>query len=71
MFGSGLVILTTLFKKYIEMGLECTAIDWVLEYQPKQVFQWFVDRVANDRREDDLDPMKAIIGETSKTEGNV
>ena len=56
MFGKGIVILTTLFKKYIEMGLVCTGIEWILEYNPKPVFNWFVDKVANDRRRADLDP---------------
>ena len=70
MFGNGMVILTTLFQKYIQMGLVCTDIEWVLEYNPKPVFQWFVDKVADDRRRADLNPDLAIIGETSKTSGN-
>ena len=70
MFGSGLVMLTPLFKKYIEMGLICTDIKFLLEYNPQPVFQWFTDKVANDRRYADLDPTKQIIGETSKLAGN-
>ena len=70
MFGDDIVILSTLFKRYIEMGLVCTDIQWVLEYNPKPVFQWFVDKVADDRRRADLDPDMSIIGETSKTSGN-
>ena len=70
MFGSGLVMLTPLFKKYIEMGLICTDIKFLLEYNPQPVFQWFTDKVANDRRYADLDPAKQIIGETSKLAGN-
>ena len=69
MFGE-VVILSTLFKRYMEMGLVCTDIEWVLEYNPKPVFQWFVDKVSNDRRRADLDPDLSIIGETSKTSGN-
>ena len=70
MFGDNMVILSTLFKKYIEMGLECTNIEWILEYHPKPGFQWFVDKIANDRRRADLDPDFAILRETSKTSGN-
>ena len=70
MKGDGMVMLTTLFQKYIQMGLVCTDIQWVLEYNPKPVFQWFVDKVADDRRRADLNPDMAIIGETSKTSGN-
>ena len=70
MFGDNMVILSTLFKKYIEMGLKCTNIEWILEYYRKSVFQWFVDKIADDRRRADLDPDFAILGETSKTSRN-
>merc|ERR1712240_156212 len=70
MWGKGIVILTPLFIKYIEMGLVCTDIEWVLEYTPKKVFKWFVDYVADTRRKADLDKAYAIRGETAKTEGN-
>ena len=70
MKGEGLVLLTPLFKKYIEMGLICTNIEWILEYNPKRVFENFQNKVTNDRRKADLDPAYSIIGETSKTAGN-
>ena len=70
MKGEGMVMLTPLFKKYMEMGLVCTDIEYILEYNPKPVFKWFVDKVTNDRRRADLDPDLGIIGETSKTQGN-
>ena len=34
MRGDGIVIMTPLFQKYIELGLVCTDIEWVLEYNP-------------------------------------
>ena len=52
------------------MGLVCTNIEWVLEYFPKKVFEWFQNKVVDDRRMADLDPAYGIIGETSKTSGN-
>ena len=70
MWGKDLVILTPLFKKYIEMGLICDKIEWIMEYNPKPVFNWFKDEVVNDRRMADLDPDWIIRGETSKTRGN-
>ena len=70
MKGEKLVLFTPLFKKYIEMGLVCTNIEFVLEYYPKRVFEWFQDKVVDDRRMADLDPAYGIIGETSKTSGN-
>ena len=63
MYGENMIILSTLFKKYIEMGLECTGINWVLEYNSKAVFQWFAEKIANDRRKADLDPDLSILGE--------
>ena len=63
MKGDGIVLLTPLFKKYIEMGLVCTNIEWVLEYYPKKVFEWFQDKVVHDRRMADLDPDWTICGE--------
>ena len=70
MFGKDLVIMTPLFKKYIEMGLVCDKIEWIMEFNPKRVFKWFKDEVVDARRMADLDPDLAIIGETKKTEGN-
>ena len=70
MYGKDMILLTPLFKKYIQMGLICTNIEWVLEYHPKRVFEWFVDEVVQDRRMADLDKSFAIKGETSKTAGN-
>ena len=52
------------------MGLVCTNIEWILEYNPKRVFEWFQDEVVDDRRMADLDSAYAIRGETSKTSGN-
>ena len=65
-----MVILTPLFQKYMEMGLICDDIEWIMEYTPKKVFKWFQDSVIHDRRMADLDPSWQIRGETAKTEGN-
>ena len=70
MRGDGIVILTPLLKKYLELGLIVTNIDFVIEYNGKAVFQWFMDKVCNDRRRADMDPAFAVLGETSKTKGN-
>ena len=49
MFGDGMIILTTLFKKYIQMGLMSTGIELALEYNPKPVFNLFTSKVADNR----------------------
>ena len=70
MHGKDMVILTPFFQKYMEMGLICDDIEWIMEYTPKKVFQWFQDTVVHDRRMADLDPRWQIRVETAKTEGN-
>ena len=70
MFGKGIVILTPLFQKYIEMGLICTNIEWILEYNPVKVYDWFRQEVSDNRRAADQNEAYRIRGETSKTRGN-
>ena len=50
MFGDEIVISTVLMKKYLEMGLIVTDIEWILEYDPQTCFKWFQDDVIHDRR---------------------
>ena len=70
MWGERIVTLTPLFKKYVEMGLVITDIEFIMEYNPKTCFEWFQDEVVRNRRMADLDPDYKIRGETSKTKGN-
>ena len=69
MKGNGILLLTPLLKKYLEMGLVVTDVSTVIEYNGKDVFSWFMDKVCNDRRRADMDPAFKIQGETSKTKG--
>ena len=71
MQGNYLVILTPLFKKYIEMGLICENIEWIMEYNPKSVYKWFEAEVVHDRRMADLNSDWKIRGETSKVKPKV
>ena len=68
--GDGMLLLTPLLKKYLEMGLVVTDIECVIEYNGKSVFKWFMDKVCDDRRRADIDPDFKVIGETSKLKGN-
>ena len=49
MYGDGIVIMTPLFQKYMELGLVFTDIEWVLEFTPKRVFEKFVNNVTDIR----------------------
>ena len=71
MHAEGQLILTPLLKKYIEMGLIVTRIELVIGYNGKQVFDWFVKEVSNDRRRADLGGVEfKMKGESSKLKGN-
>ena len=48
------------------MGIVCSDTEWIMEYEPKEVFRWFQDKDIHDRRMTDLNPDFAIRGETSK-----
>ena len=62
-------LLSPLLKKYLEMGLVVTSIEFVIEYNGKCVFEWFMNEVVNDRRMADLNPEYTVRGETSKIKG--
>ena len=49
MKGENIVLLTMLFKKYIEMGLVCTNIHWILEEYPKRVYAIFRETTNNNK----------------------
>ena len=64
MKGENILLLSPLLKKYLEMGLVVTNIEFVIEYNGKCVFEWFMDEVVNDRRMADLNPEYTVRGET-------
>ena len=47
-----------------------TNIEFVIEYNGKCVFDWFMNEVANNRRMADLNPEYTVRGEASKAKGN-
>ena len=71
MKSDDILLLTPLLKQYLKMGLVVTDISLVVEYNGKQVFEWFMEEVCDDRRRADMDPAYAVHGETSKTMGNM
>ena len=70
MKGENILLLSPLLKKYLEMGLVVTNTEYIIEYNGKCVFEWFMNEVANDRRMAHLNPEYTVRGETSKTKGN-
>ena len=70
MKGETILLLSPLLKKYLEMGFVVTTVEFVIEYNGKRVFEWFMNEVVDDRRMADLNPEYAVRAETSKTKGN-
>ena len=70
MKGESILILSPLLKKYLEMGLVVTNIEFVIEYNGKCVFEWFMNEGISDRHMADLNAEYTERGETSKTRGN-
>ena len=68
--GENILLLSPLLRNYLDMGLVVTSIEFVIEYNVKCVFKWFMNEVVNDRRMADLNPEYTVRGETSKTKGN-
>ena len=71
MHAKGQLILTPLFKKYIQMGQIVTRIELVIAYNGKSVFDWLVKEVSNDCRRVNLGGGEfKMKGEASKLKGN-
>ena len=65
------LMLTTLLKFYLEIGLEITKVHLVVEFPDhRPCFQEFADRVCDARRKGDQDPDSDILANTMKLVGN-
>ena len=47
-----------------------TAARQLIEYEPDMPFSWFVEEVANSRREADKDLLKKQLGDVARLKGN-
>ena len=71
MHAQGILLLTPLLKKYLQMGLIVTRIELVISYNGKPIFAWFIEEVCNDRRcADQCGAEFKMKGEVSKLKGN-
>ena len=71
MKGEGIIILTPLLKWYLENGLVVDDIEYIVKYNPKTCFDWFMEQVCDERRAADIGgPEQKIIGEANKLMGN-
>ena len=56
--------------RYLNRGLKLTAVYRTIDYEPREIFSWFVNEVANNRRKGDADKDKALLAEVFKLLGN-
>ena len=71
MHAQGILLLTPLLKKYLQIGLVVTRIELVISDNGKAVFDWFVEEECNDRRRADQGGAEfKMKGEASKLKGN-
>ena len=65
-----ILLATPLLKWYLKNNCQVTKIYQVIEYQPKPSFSSFIDKVTYHRIQGELNPDKAIIGDTYKLLSN-
>ena len=55
-----ILLYTPLIEWYLLHGLRLTAVYYLVEYELGKTFSWFLEEVANARRETDKIPLKNI-----------
>ena len=71
MHGKEVVLLTPLLKWYLDNGLVVDRVYYILSYNGKSCFDWFVKEVTHDRRAADLGGVeRKMAGEAMKLMGN-
>ena len=65
------VLLYAPFLKWYHVhGLKITAVHRTIDYMPRKIFNWFVQKVANMRRKGHVEAEKALLAEIYKLLGN-
>ena len=70
MSAKKILLYAPLLVWYLNRGLKLTAVYRTIDYEPREIFSWFVNEVANNRRKGDADKDKALLAEVSKLLGN-
>ena len=56
-------LITSLFRFYLDLGLQCTKIHRFVQYTPYEVFNSFVQSVVDARRAGDENPLSGVVAE--------
>ena len=70
MSAKKILLYAPLLAWYLNRGLKLTAAYRTIDYEPREIFSWFVKEVANNRRKGDADKDKALLAEVFKLLGN-
>ena len=70
MSAKKILLYAPLLAWYLNRGLKLTAVYRTIDYKPREIFSWFVNEVANNRRKGDADKDKALLAEVFKLLGN-
>ena len=70
MSAKKILLYAPLLAWYLNRGLKLTAVYRTIDYEPREIFSWFVNEVANNRRKGDADKDKALLAEVFKPLGN-
>ena len=70
MSAKKILLYAPLLAWYLNRGLKLTAVYRTIDYEPREIFSWFVTEVANNRRKGDADKDKALLAEVFKLLGN-
>ena len=65
-----ILLYAPLLHWYLTNGLKLTAVYRTIDYEPCEIFSWFVKEVADNRRKGDADKDKALLAEVFKLLGN-
>ena len=70
MSAKKILLYAPLLAWYLNQGLKLTAVYRTIDYEPREIFSWFVIEVANNRRKGDAEKDKALLAEVFKLLGN-
>ena len=70
MSAKKILLYAPLLAWYLNQGLKLTAVYRTIHYEPREIFSWFVNEVANNRRKGDAEKDKALLAEVFKLLGN-
>ncbi|XP_078356057.1 uncharacterized protein LOC144640871 [Oculina patagonica] len=65
-----ILLYAPLLRWYVEHGAVITAVHRTIDYEPKKIFNWFVEQVTEARRTGDVERCKALLADVFKLLGN-